>query len=945
MPSGPFFDRATGLGKNKQGWMGQVPQSYLRLTLLLLSGLAAPGNAFGQAVPRILTNGIVNAAGAPLAPVPVAPGGIISIYGANFNSSPGTHAGGVSATPPLPASVGGTQVLINSRFAPLYYVDSTQINAQVPWEVSGATYLSVQVIVNGLPSNLSTVPLAANAPGLLVVSHALDGSLVSSSQPATPGEYLTIYVVGLGPVANPPATGAAALAKPLSTTTLNPNLTIGGVAASVIFSGLTPGFSGLYQVNARVPEGIPNGDDIAVVLSVGGAVSNTITTSVESGAPSNVQVTVSPTSASLVTGATQQFTAAVTGTANSSVTWTVNGVPGGNLSVGTISAAGLYTAPATTPSGNLVFLAATSAAASTVAGTATVSVSAPPAVASPLGRVRSAAPGLYTQFEERGWSSGYYPGQVIQTFTQIDSAGNHVSQEVALQLDKMKAMGLNSLTYEFRSSNDPTDVLPYVPPTCGIGAVLGLNWPQPTAVELTNLKAFFDLVQSKGMRVRVHLVNMHMEEQPPTNSTTWVGAILEVIGKHPALDVVMFDGDTFIDGGACGIEAEPPLWLGPGTIQAQYIQWAIGFAQSLGIAPSKLSAEAIVGDYYTQNQGPAGPNATNNHLWNPVGVLKGIFDQLNIPENQRVYALSFYEHNKCISARNLPCSELDPHSWAEQTLQTAYGIIGTGNGARVVATEMGDAAPVDPARKTEWTMESLVTLLEKYPIEGGSFYRWTSYTNCSSGCPNEDADPTLADPVKRRGVNFVYNPVQKEILDWGGFHLTYIPNSSFEDDLDSNGVPTHWAMAGKGSASAYYLPQESHQPQVPSRGSYCLRLTARDITAAISATSDRIAVTPGTAYTTAANLRFAWSGDLSPSGSASTRPQVFVTIHYLNANGQPASVPSTVFSYFQENSTQGFQAFVFQYTTPSDARAVQIEVGAARNGLAAPVTVDVDNLR
>jgi len=135
----------------------------------------------------------------------------------------------------------GTQVLVNSLFAPLYYVDSSQINAQVPWEVSGASYLTVQVIVKGLPSNLVTVALAANAPGLLQVTHAVDGSLVTSSRPAMPGEHLMIYGVGLGPVSNPPATGAAASANRLSNTLLTPVLMIGGVAANVSSSSLTPG--------------------------------------------------------------------------------------------------------------------------------------------------------------------------------------------------------------------------------------------------------------------------------------------------------------------------------------------------------------------------------------------------------------------------------------------------------------------------------------------------------------------------------------------------------------------------------------------------------------------------------------------------------------------------------------------------------------------------------
>ena len=212
----------------------------------------------------------------------------------------------------------------------------------------------------------------------------------------------------------------------------------------------------------------------------------------------------------------------------------------------------------------------------------------------------------------------------------------------------------------------------------------------------------------------------------------------------------------------------------------------------------RLSAEAIVGAFFVDSM-PPNSFATDDHLWNPLITLKSIFDGIGIPNNQRTYALSLYEHTKCTNVMNLPCTDLAPHPWAEQTLQTIYGVIGTGTGARVVATEMGDNTPVSPAWKTEWAMESLDTLLEKYQIEGGSFWRWVSFMD------SEDSDPTLANPVKIRGVNFNYNPVQKEILDWAGFHLTAIPNGSFEDDLDTNGVPTHWAVTGNSSAAAYYL--------------------------------------------------------------------------------------------------------------------------------------------
>ena len=126
--------------------------------------------------------------------------------------------------------------------------------------------------------------------------------------------------------------------------------------------------------------------------------------------------------------------------------------------------------------------------------------------------------------ERRGWAAEYWAGQVIQCINDFDSVvGSTVKQEVELQLDKMVAMGVNTITVELRTTAGGSG--PFVPPTCPIPSVLGFQWPQPTAMELTNLPAFFDLVHSKGMRILLRLVNTHMEEQPPTNSQTWLGAI------------------------------------------------------------------------------------------------------------------------------------------------------------------------------------------------------------------------------------------------------------------------------------------------------------------------------------------------------------------------------------------------------------------------------------
>src|SRR3989441_11105018 len=155
------------------------------------------------------------------------------------------------------------------------------------------------------------------------------------------------------------------------------------------------------------------------------------------------------------------------------------------------------------------------------------------------------------------------------------------------------------------------------------------------------------------MRILLRLTNTHMEEQPPTNSATWLGAILGAVKLHPALELVLFEGNThFVDtngdgtADACGTPAEPPLWLGPTSVPAQYVQWAIGYARSLSVPARKLSAEAIVGDFFVESEAPAGPEATDGHLWKPIAVLQGILDNLGIPDAERTYALSFYERSE-----------------------------------------------------------------------------------------------------------------------------------------------------------------------------------------------------------------------------------------------------------------------------------------------------------
>lgn len=576
-----------------------------------------------------------------------------------------------------------------------------------------------------------------------------------------------------------------------------------------------------------------------------------------------------------------------------------------------------------------------------------------------IGRYRLATRGVYAIFERRGWSNGYYTGDMIQRFNEFDNelqndlngnfpgarASSTVGAEVGLQLDIMRAWGINSVTVELRTS-DPTYVPDgFVPPVCNLAPVLGFQWPQPTPIELANLAAFFDLAQSKDIRVQLRLVNTHMEENPPTNSQTWLGAILNVVKNHPALDVVAFEGNTHTvdtngDGipDTCGIPAEPPLWLGLTSVPAQYVQWAIGYGAALGVPFRKLSAEAIVGDFFVDSQAPAGPETTGGHLWSPIVVLKGIFDGLGIPDNQRTYLVSFYEHRKCATARNLPCTpDTDPHTWAEQTIQAVRSVVGN-DGPRIIAAEMGAMTPIQANWPAERALESLGYLMEKYGIDGGSYWIWTENDSASEASPN-----TIGEPVKRRGLDFVYTPVQKELVDLAGFHLAAIANGSFEAGSTS---ADNWT-GGVGTVVRFRLADEPGQPVLPSRGEFALRLTtgsgAND---AVSATSGEIDVSPNTTYTTTANLRFQWTGDTGVGTSSTSRPQIYMMVRYFGGDGRPSTVRSQdIFRFYQENGSTDFGTFPLSYSTPADALTLRLEFGVLRNGLSQPIALDVDNVR
>jgi uncharacterized protein (TIGR03437 family) len=183
--------------------------------------------------------------------------------------------------------LGGVTVSVNNIQCPLYYVSPTQINLQLPYALEGETTASMIVEHNGVASEPIVFEVDSVNPAFFTtnmqgtgdgcVLHNADDTLVSPSHPAVPGEYVQLFCTGLGAVNPPVASGTAAPSDPLSWSVTTPTVTVGGIAATVVFAGLAPDFVGLYQVNIQIPEGTPIGDTVALVLTIEGVESNVVT--------------------------------------------------------------------------------------------------------------------------------------------------------------------------------------------------------------------------------------------------------------------------------------------------------------------------------------------------------------------------------------------------------------------------------------------------------------------------------------------------------------------------------------------------------------------------------------------------------------------------------------------------------------------------------------------
>jgi uncharacterized protein (TIGR03437 family) len=219
----------TALGHLDTTWRDSRFQQMLRNGLLWLTGqMDAPAAPRPPAQPRIAADSIDNAIAnaASFTPRALSPGTIFTVFGDNLTV--GSESQALAQQPPR--KLAGAVVLVNGAPAPIFYASPHQMNAVAPLTLPGSR-VEVDVVAPGLPAAAALVSVEERTPGVFATTTNPDGTA-------------TIWATGLGAV------------RSTGDTLWQPRVEINGTNALLLFSGLAPGWMGLYQVNVRLPAGV-----------------------------------------------------------------------------------------------------------------------------------------------------------------------------------------------------------------------------------------------------------------------------------------------------------------------------------------------------------------------------------------------------------------------------------------------------------------------------------------------------------------------------------------------------------------------------------------------------------------------------------------------------------------------------------------------------------------
>jgi len=358
----------------------------------------AGGNA---TVGTVVVNGASSAVYSAPAVIPSPP--LVTVTAASVADPTKTGSAAVTIACANPNSIAPSTAQLDLGQAQTFTASFCGIGAAaIAWDVSGISGGSAAVgtiVVTSATTASYTAP--ANLPGTNPVTiHAVAGGVGGATASATITIVSSVTVSVSPPGASILTSSRVTLAPTVTNSTdmsvtwsvnsiANGNTAMGQICQHASSPCLAPTGASSASVDFLAPATVPGVNPVTVTASSEADPTKSGTALISISAPgSNVTVTVSPLYAFLPPSggaiSTQQFFAAVTGTTNHTVTWSVqSGVAGqgcAGTACGAINGAGLYTSPTSAPSPNAVTVMATSAADASKTASATVAITSGPTI-------------------------------------------------------------------------------------------------------------------------------------------------------------------------------------------------------------------------------------------------------------------------------------------------------------------------------------------------------------------------------------------------------------------------------------------------------------------------------------------------------------------------------------------------------------------------------------
>ncbi len=253
LPAGPQTLKSVSGTVTTTGSVTLPPGGYKAVVL-------KPGPIIGRVFP----------AAAALFPLSVAPGEFVAIYG---DALAGSTAQAASVN--FPTQLADTQVLVNDAPALLYFVAPQQIDAIIPENAAGLMKLKVQTTSGVHTVNVLVEPAVpaiftqnGTGAGPASASKAGNNQVVSGKNPLRSGDYVQLFLTGLGVTSNRGG---------LEWANQQPAVTVGGRPCAVSYAGRAPGYRGLDQINCQIAAGSTPDPAAPVVVYSGARTSNTAT--------------------------------------------------------------------------------------------------------------------------------------------------------------------------------------------------------------------------------------------------------------------------------------------------------------------------------------------------------------------------------------------------------------------------------------------------------------------------------------------------------------------------------------------------------------------------------------------------------------------------------------------------------------------------------------------